>query len=67
MPMSKEVLETIAGDIEKAESSLADLKDVVSDMRLSGMDVTKQQTEVDDLSKKLRSMKMFYGLRKAKA
>ncbi|MBA7532444.1 hypothetical protein ES705_24670 [subsurface metagenome] len=67
MPMSKEVLETIAGDIEKAESSLADLKDVVSDMRLSGMDVTKQQAEVDDLSKKLRSMKMFYDLRKAKA
>ncbi|GAJ09746.1 unnamed protein product [marine sediment metagenome] len=67
MPMSKEVLETIAGDIAKAESSLADLKDVVSDMRLSGMDVTTQEAEVKDLSAKLRSMKMFYELRKAKA
>ena len=67
MPMPKEVLDTIAGDIEKAESSLADLKDVLSDMRLSGMDTAKQQVEFDELSKKLRSMKMFYDLRKAKA
>ena len=66
MPMSKEVLNTIAGDIKKADSSLADLKDVVSDMRLSGMDTAKQEAEVADLSKKLRSMKMFYDLRKAK-
>ena len=67
MPMPKEVLDTIAADIVKAESSLADLKDVVSDMRLSGMDTTKQQAEFDELSKKLRSMKTFYDLRKAKA
>jgi len=67
MAMPKEVLDTIAADIANAESSLADLRDVVADMRLSGMDVTTQQAEVDDLSKKLRSMKMFYDLRKAKA
>jgi len=67
MPMPKEVLDTIAADVVKAESSLADLKDVVADMRLSGMDTAKQQAEVDELSKKLRSMKMFYDLRKAKA
>ena len=67
MPMPKEVLDTIAADIEKAESSLADLKDVLSDMRLSGMDTARQQVEFDELSKKLRSMKMFYDLRKAKA
>lgn len=67
MPMSKEVLDIIAGDIAKGEASLADLKDVVSDMRLSGMDVTKQEAEVLDLSRKLRSLKMFHDLRKAKA
>ena len=66
MPMSKEVLATIAGDIKRADSSLVDLKDVVSDMRLSGMDTAKQEAEVAALSKKLRSMKMFYDLRKAK-
>ncbi len=67
MPLTKEVLETIAADIAKADASLADLKDVVSDMRLSGMDTKVQDAEVDDLSKKLRSLKMFYELRKAKA
>ena len=67
MPMPKEVLDTTAEDIAKAETSLADLKDVVSDMRLSGMDTTRQDAEVADLSGKLRSLKMFYELRKAKA
>lgn len=66
MPMSKEVLDIIAEDIAKAEASLTDLKDVVSDMRLSGMDVTKQEAEVTDLSGKLRSLRLFHDLRKAK-
>lgn len=67
MPLPDEVLVSIAEDIEKAESSMADLKDVVSDMRLSGMDTAVQDAEVADLSKKLRSLKMFYDLRKAKS
>ncbi len=67
MGMPQNVLDEIAEDIAKAEASLADLKDVVSDMRLSGMDTAKQEAEVDALSKKHRSLKMFYELRKAKA
>ena len=67
MPMSKEVLATIAADITRAKASLADLKDVVSDMRLSGMDTTRQDAEVSELSKKLRTMERFYEIRKAKA
>jgi len=67
MPLPNEVLTSIAEDIAAAESSLADLKDVVSDMRLSGMDTAAQDAEVADLSKKLRSLKMFYELRKAKS
>lgn len=66
MPLPKEVLASIAEDIAAAESSLADLKDVVADMRLSGMDTTTQDAEVADLSKKLRSLKVFYDIRKAK-
>ena len=66
MPMPKEVLESLAEDITKAEAALADLKDVVADMRLSGMDTATQDAEVADLSKKLRSLKMFYELRKTK-
>ncbi|GAJ16899.1 unnamed protein product [marine sediment metagenome] len=67
MPIPKEVLASIAEDIVKAEASLADLKDVVADMRLSGMDTSKQEAEVTELSKKLRSLKMFHDLRQAKA
>lgn len=67
MALPKEVLNSIAEDITKAEASLADLKDVVADMRLSGMDTTKQDAEVVELSRKLRSLKMFHDLRKAKA
>lgn len=67
MPFPKETLEAVAKDITKAEASLADLKDVVSDMRLSGMDTAARDAEVADLSRKLRSLKMFYELRKAKA
>ncbi|MBA7575760.1 hypothetical protein ES708_17596 [subsurface metagenome] len=66
MPLSKEVLASIAEDIEKATASLAGLKEVVSDMRLSGMGTTRQDTEVADLTKRLRSLKMFYDLRKEK-
>jgi len=67
MPIPKEVLEAVATDIANATASLADLKDVVSDMRLSGMDTKRQDDEIDDLTKQLRSEKMFYELRKAKA
>ena len=67
MPIPKEVLDSIAEDITKAETSLATLKEVVGDMRLSGMDTATQDAEVDSLSKKLRSLKMFYELRKAKS
>ncbi|MBA7617776.1 hypothetical protein ES703_25094 [subsurface metagenome] len=67
MPIPKEVLDRIAEDITKAETSLADLKDVLSDMKLSGMDTAKQEAEFDDLSRKLRSLKIFYDLRKAKS
>jgi len=67
MPIPKEVLEATAADIEAADASLAELKDVVGDMRLAGLDTKRQEAEVADLSSKIRSMKMFYDLRKAKS
>lgn len=66
MPIPKEVMDRIAENIKKAESSLAELKDVVTDMKLSGMDTVDQERKVDDLTTKLHSMSMFYELRKAK-
>ena len=67
MGLPNEVLASMAEDITKAESWFAELKDVLSDMKLSGMDTAKQDAEVAELSKKLRSLKMFYELRKAKS
>lgn len=67
MPLPKEALDRIAEDIEKAEASIAELKDVVSDMRLSGMDVTTQTAAMKDLSDKIRQLKVFYERQKAKS
>ncbi len=67
MPLPKEVLESVAADISKASASLKELKEVVTDMRLSGMETTKQDDEVNRLSEKLRTFKVFYERQKAKA
>lgn len=66
MPLPKKVLDTVAEDIAKAEASFADLKEVVADMRLSGMDTKVQDAQVADLAAKIRSLKMFYDIRKDK-
>ena len=67
MALPSEVLESIATDIADAANSLVELKDVVGDMRLSGMDASRQEEEVARLSDRLRSYKVFYERQKAKA
>ena len=67
MPLPKEVLALVADDIKKAEDSLVELKDIVTDMRLSGMDTAKRDDELDDLKDKLRNLKVFYDRQKAKS
>jgi len=67
MALPREVLEAVAADIARAEDSLAELKDVISDMKLSGMDVDKREDTVDALKDKLHSYKVFYERQKAKA
>ena len=67
MPLVKEVLELIAGNIVKAKGSLAALKEVVADMRLAGMDTTNQNKEVDRLTTDLRALEIFYERQKAKS
>ncbi len=67
MPLPKEVLVKVANDIKLAEDNLGELKDVVTDMRLSGMDTTNQAIEVKRLSDSLRGLKAFYERQRAKA
>lgn len=66
MPMPKELLDRIAADIKEAEGYLAEVKDVVSDMRLAGMDTSRQVKEIDDLEDKLRQLRVFHERQKAK-
>jgi len=66
MPMLPSVLESVAKDIERAQAALDDLVDVVADMRLSGMDTAARDAQVADLTKRLRSLRTFYEIRKAK-
>lgn len=66
MPLSKEQLELIKGDIDTASEKLIAMKDVIDDMRLAGMATDKQQATYDDLTDRLRSLKVFYGRQEAK-
>lgn len=66
MPLPREVLESIAEDIEEAEKAISELDDVVGDMRLAGMTTTKQDAELEKLSDEIRKLRIFYERQKAK-
>lgn len=67
MPLPADILESIKGDIAEADRALAELKDVVADMRLAGMDTTKQDAQIDSLDDEIRRLKVFYGRQIAKS
>jgi len=67
MALPREVLESIAADIAEAEKGIIELKDIVGDMRLSGMDTAKEDDRLDKLEDRLRSLKVFYERQKSKA
>ena len=67
MPLPKEQLDFIKLDIDAASKTLKEMKDVIDDMRLAGMSIDKQQKTYDDLSDKLRSLRVFYERQSAKS
>lgn len=67
MPLPKEVLEAVKVDLDEATSTLADMKDIVSDMRFAGMDTKAQEAKIDDLETAIRQMKVVYERQKAKS
>ena len=67
MPLPEDVLASVEEDIVKSKALLAELKDVVTDMRLSGMDTTEQDKQYASLSSDVRKLEVFYGLQKAKS
>ena len=66
MPLPKEQLDFIANDIGAATATLKEMKDVIDDMRLAGMSIDKQEKTYDDLSDRLRSLRVFYERQQAK-
>ena len=67
MPLPKEQLDFIKNDIDAASNTLKDMKDVIDDMRLAGMSIDKQQKTYDDLTDRLRSLRVFYERQQAKS
>ena len=67
MPLPKEVLESLKHDIDEAEESLKEVKDVVTDMRLAGMDTAKLDSELETLKDEIRKRRILYDRQKAKS
>lgn len=67
MSLPKETLEAVKKDIDDAKVMLTDLKDVITDMRLSGMSVEKVEVEYSSLATDLRHLEAFYDRQKEKA
>jgi len=67
MPLPKEVLEVIASNIEQAQLTVDDLEDIVRDARLSGMDVSRWEKEIDDIKTRIRQQKIFYERQRVKS
>jgi len=67
MPIPKEQLDFIKLDIDEASKTLKDMKEVIDDMRLAGMSIEKQEKTFDDLSDRLRSLRVFYDRQQAKS
>ncbi|MBA7585677.1 hypothetical protein ES708_27665 [subsurface metagenome] len=67
MPIPKEVLERMKEGMDEAEVLLKDYKDIITDMRLAGMDTTEREKVSHDMTEKLRQQRVFYGRQKAKS
>lgn len=67
MPLPKEILESLKHDIDEADESLKEVKDVVTDMRLAGMDTAKFDSELETLKDEIRKRRILYERQKAKS
>ncbi|GAJ00430.1 unnamed protein product [marine sediment metagenome] len=67
MPLPKDVLKQVKANLDKAEATLAEIQDVVTDMRLAGLDTTKQDTEMEALRDEIRKRRIFYDRQEARS
>jgi len=60
MPLPQEVLEEIRSRLERAQELVDSLEDVVSDMRVSGIEPVSQEAELRAAREDLRKLRAFY-------
>lgn len=60
MPLPKDILKQAKASLDEAETILNEIKDVVTDMRLSGLDTTKQDVEMEHMRDEIRKRRNFY-------
>ena len=67
MPLPKDILEKVKVNLDKAEATLNEITDVVTDMRLAGLDTAKQDIETENLRDEIRKRRIFYERQKARS
>jgi len=61
MPLPSEILEDIKSRIDEAEDTIKSISDVISDLRASGIDASKQEAALSKAKDSLRELRVFYG------
>jgi len=60
MSIPEDVLNSIAENIKKAKETINSVSDVIADLRASGIDASKQETELTAAKSELRRLETFY-------
>jgi len=60
MPLPKDLLARCKANLDKAEATLAEITDVVTDMRLAGLDTSKQDIQMENMRDEIRKRRIFY-------
>ena len=60
MPLPPEILEDIKKRLDEAEDSVKSIADVISDLRASGIDASRQEEALTSAKEDLRRLRLFY-------
>lgn len=66
MPLTEEELAKVKESLDRAETSIRDLEDILSDMRTAGLEATVEETRLEGLRATQRRLRMFFDLQQAR-
>ncbi|MAF43777.1 MAG: hypothetical protein CMI54_06385 [Parcubacteria group bacterium] len=61
MPIPEEILNKIKDALAEAKEKQKEVKDVISDLKASGIDTLEQTNKLSELTEKIRQLETFYG------